>query len=106
MPLTTDLLANERTFLAYLRTALALQLAGLAVLQFLDVAHSPVRDLLALVLVAVGSYVGVAGYRRFRQNERLIRAAQEVGELGFPPRFLTWIVGVVPLAASVVIVLT
>ena len=106
MALTTDLLANERTFLAYLRTALALQLASLAVLQFLDVAHSPIRDLLALVLAAVGSYVGLAGFRRFRENEKAIRAAQEVDELGFPPRFLTWIVGVVPLAAAIVIVLT
>jgi putative membrane protein len=106
MPLTTDLLANERTFLAYLRTSLALQLAGLAVLQFLDVAHSVLRPSLAIVLVAVGSYTGLAGYRRFRENERSIRAAQDVGELGFPPRFLTWIVAVVPLAAAVVIVLT
>jgi len=105
MALTTDLLANERTFLAYLRTALALQLAGLAVLQFLDVANSPIRDLLALVLVAVGSYTGIAGYRRFRENERAIRAAQEVDELGYPPRFLTWVVVVVPLAAALVIVL-
>jgi len=106
MALTADLLANERTFLAYLRTALALQVAGLAVLQFLDVGYGGVRPMLALALVAVGSYVGVAGFRRYRENERAIRAAQEVGEPGYPPKFLTWVVAVVPLAAAVVIILT
>jgi putative membrane protein len=38
------LLANERTFLAYVRTALSLQVAGLAVLQFLTEADQVVRS--------------------------------------------------------------
>ena len=46
------LLANERTFLAYLRTALSLQVAGLAVLQFLTKGHSSLR--LTLGGVSVG----------------------------------------------------
>ena len=37
------LLANERTFLAYLRTALSLQVAGLGVLQFLTHGSDAVR---------------------------------------------------------------
>ena len=51
------LLANERTFLAYVRTALALQVAGLGVLQFLTHGHDAVRPL-GLVLVLAGSFVG------------------------------------------------
>ena len=63
------LLANERTFLAYVRTALALQVAGLGVLQFLTHSHDAVRYTLGLALVLAGSFVGVSGYRRFRDNE-------------------------------------
>lgn len=72
------LLANERTFLAYVRTALSLQVAGLAALQFLTEGHEWVRICLGLVLVGIGSYVALAGYVRFRNNETSIRAGQEM----------------------------
>ena len=68
------LLANERTYLACTRTALALQVAGLGILQFLTHAQSSCAYLLGVALVAAGSYLGVAGYRRFRSNERAMRA--------------------------------
>ena len=70
------LLANERTFLAYVRTALALQIAGLGVLQFLTHGHDAVRYRLGLALVVAGSFLGVSGYRRFTANERAIRAGE------------------------------
>jgi len=47
------LLANERTFLAYIRTALALQLAGLAVLQFLTHGHQGLRLALGVLPASV-----------------------------------------------------
>lgn len=72
------LLANERTFLAYVRTALSLQIAGLGVLQFLTAGSDAVRILLGVVLVAIGSYVGLVGYLRWRDNERSIRAGAEM----------------------------
>jgi putative membrane protein len=98
------LLANERTFLAYVRTALALQIAGLGVLQFLTQGHDAVRLTLGAVLVATGSYVGAAGYLRFRHNERAIRAGLDM------PRaraglLLTVAVAGVPLAAALLLVL-
>jgi len=68
------LLANERTFLAYVRTALSMQIAGLGVLQFLTRSHDSVRLLLGIALLLVGSYVGLMGYLRFRSNERAINA--------------------------------
>jgi putative membrane protein len=73
------LLANERTFLAYVRTALSLQAAGLAVLQFLTEADQVVRSLLGVTLVVAGSCLGVAGFLRYRSNERGIRAGTDVG---------------------------
>ncbi len=56
------LLANERTFLAWIRTALSLQIAGLGVLQFLTHGHDFVRYTLGIGLVLAGSYVGLTGY--------------------------------------------
>ena len=97
------LLANERTYLAYVRTALALQVAGLGVLQFLTQAHDALRLILGAVLVATGSFVGLAGYLRFRHNERTIRAGAEMSRsrVGL---IVTVAVAGVPLAAVVLIV--
>lgn len=94
------LLANERTFLAYVRTALALQLAGLGVLQFLTGSQDVVRVVLALVLVSTGSYLGLAGYRRWRENDRSIRQGREMRAATSTP-VVTVAVVVVPLLAAV-----
>ncbi|HSE70079.1 MAG TPA: DUF202 domain-containing protein [Nocardioidaceae bacterium] len=96
------LLANERTFLAYLRTALSLQVAGLGVLQFLTQATDAMRGLLGVALVAVGSYVGLTGYLRWRENERSIRrGAQMHAARGTTP--IALVVVLVPLVAAVVL---
>jgi putative membrane protein len=99
------LLANERTFLAYVRTALALQVAGLGVLQFLTAGSTGLREALGVALIAVGSYVGGAGFVRCRQVERDIRAGRELAAT--PVRGLTTVVVVVvPLVVGVVIAMT
>ena len=99
---SADLLANERTFLAYIRTALSLQLAGLAVFQFLDVAHRVVRPLLGLTLVGIGSYVAVAGLVRYRTNDANLRSDAEVTTPLSPAIIAVVVVGV-PLIAAIVI---
>ena len=99
------LLANERTFLAYVRTALSLQVAGLGVLQFLTGGHDAVRIGLGLVLVLAGSFVGIAGYQRFRTNERAIRAGGEI-HTARATSVVTVAIAVVPLVAAVVLALT
>ena len=88
------LLANERTFLAYVRTALSLQVAGLGVLQFLTNGTGAVRYALGLLLVTAGCYVGLMGVLRFRTNEKAIRAGEEMP---------TGRVSVVVMAAVVVV---
>jgi putative membrane protein len=98
------LLANERTYLAYVRTGLALQVAGLGVLQFLTQGADALRLLLGLTLIAVGSYVGAAGYRRTRQADADIRAGRELA----PPRAratTTVVVVVAPLVVGLLIAL-
>lgn len=98
------LLANERTALAYVRTALSLQVAGIAVLQFLTQGHEAVRYLLGLALVAAGSLAAVAGLRRTRVNDHVIRTG---GHMTTPRGavVVTGVVVVVPLAAAVLLTL-
>ena len=98
------LLANERTYLAYVRTALALQVAGLGVLQFLTHAHSGVRYVVGLALVLVGSYLGLRGFERYRANERAIRAGAEL-PAATATLALTAVVVAVPLLGAVVLVI-
>jgi putative membrane protein len=65
------LLANERTLLAWVRTALALQASGVGVLQFATQIRA--REVIGLALIALGAVTGGLGYRRYRQADRAIR---------------------------------
>jgi putative membrane protein len=67
-------LANERTFLAYVRTALALDAAGVAVMQFLTTVESErVRRLIGIVLTVAGIGASIGAYYRWRANVRAMR---------------------------------
>jgi putative membrane protein len=67
-------LANERTFLAWIRTALALDAAGLAVIQVLPPFPIPLaREVLGLALVVLGTAVAATSYRRWEAHERAMR---------------------------------
>jgi putative membrane protein len=61
-------MANERTFLAWNRTALALIGGGLAVEQFLDTGRTT-RLVLAIPLIVLGAVVAASSYSRWRANE-------------------------------------
>jgi putative membrane protein len=98
------ILANERTFLAYVRTALSLQIAGLGVLQFLTQSSDAVRHALGVALVTVGSFVAVTGHLRYRRNERAIRAGTEMAA-SHGSRVITVVVVLLPLAAAVALAL-
>src|SRR5215212_5365683 len=62
--------ANERTFLAWNRTALALIGGGLAVAQLLDFRSDAARLVVALPLIVMGAVVSFTSYRRWEGNER------------------------------------
>jgi putative membrane protein len=67
-------LANERTLLAWLRTALALVAGGVAVATYApDLGVPGGSGVVALGLVLIGLSTAVAGYRRWRGNEEAIR---------------------------------
>lgn len=67
-------LANERTFLAYERTAIGLVAAALAVFHLIDPTWS--QRLLGAMLIAAGAVAAVGGYVRFRSVDRAIRAGR------------------------------
>src|SRR5690606_16097812 len=93
-------LANERTFLAYVRTALALNAGALAVVQLLpDVATAGWRRRAAVVLAALGLVVVVAGGRRWSVNERAMRRGEAL-----PDSWLTPVLAVAVTVVSAVVV--
>jgi putative membrane protein len=68
-------LANERTLLAWVRTALALDVAGLGVIRFAPLlGWSGGREVVGGVLVLFGAATAWSGYRRFLATDRAIRA--------------------------------
>ena len=68
-------LANERTFLAWMRTALALIAGGVA-LEALGLDLQPELRLAgALVLIAAGLALGVLAWMEWAKTERALRAA-------------------------------
>jgi putative membrane protein len=68
-------LANERTLLAWVRTALALDVAGLGVIRFAPPLGWPGgREFVGAVLVLLGAVTAWSGYRRFLATDQAIRA--------------------------------
>lgn len=92
-------LANERTFLAYLRTSLALDAAGLAVAHLLDVRPAWLADGLGVLLALAGLWIGLAAIVRFRR----VSAAMAAGE-PLPTAHVPVVVAVAIAIASVVAV--
>lgn len=67
-------LANERTFLAWIRTALALNAGGLAVAGLLPQFAGRGREVLAVALIGLGTIVSARSVSRWVQNEEAMRA--------------------------------
>jgi putative membrane protein len=83
--------ANERTFLAWNRTALAMVTAGLAVTQLLPPFDIPGgRRMIGLPLIALGTVVSIASLLQWRRNEVAMRLGEPL-----PPSILPKLVAVV-----------
>lgn len=65
------LLANERTLLAWIRTALIMQAGGVALAHF--VSDSILGFTTGITAVLVGGLLAVVGYRRYRAADKAIR---------------------------------
>ncbi|MFF8564067.1 YidH family protein [Streptomyces albidoflavus] len=96
-------LANERTFLAWLRTALALIAGGFAVDQFLPGLPDGWRIALALGLLASGVLCALRAIHHWVRCERAMRRGEDLPVSRFPA-VLSLLVAVVALAMVVVVV--
>ena len=66
--------ANERTFLAWNRTALALIATGVAATQLLPEFHvTGGRRILGLPMIALGALVALTSFLHWRANQRAMR---------------------------------
>jgi putative membrane protein len=78
-------LANERTFLAWIRTGLALIGGGLAVAGFLPPLRVPhLRELVAVSLMVLGAVVAVRAVDHWARSERAMRLRQPLPASRFP----------------------
>lgn len=72
-------LANERTFLAWVRTSLALMAGAVGLEQFTPQASPPALKIaLVLILLAAGASMGFLAWRRWRKNEYAMRMEQDL----------------------------
>ncbi|WP_037859523.1 YidH family protein [Streptomyces sp. NRRL S-340] len=95
-------LANERTFLAWLRTALALIGGGFAVDQFLPHLGWAWRVGLALALLAAGVLCSLRAVNHWVRCERAMRRGEDLPASRFPA-LLGIVVAVVAVAMVVVV---
>lgn len=77
-------LANERTFLAWIRTALALVAGGIAVDQFLTGLRWGVRLTIAVVLLAGAALCALRAVNHWVRCERAMRRGEDLPASRFP----------------------
>jgi putative membrane protein len=97
-------LANERTFLAWIRTGLALIAGGLAVAQFLSplpVRH--LREVLAIVPIAIGAGCALRAIDHWIRCEIAMRTGNPLPASRFPA-LLALVVAVSALLALVYVI--
>ena len=98
--------ANERTFLAWSRTALALVVAGLGVVQLLPPFPGVPwgRHVLGVPLIVFGAVVAVVAYGEWVKSQRALRRGDPLPR-SVMPRLLTVVITAIgAIAAEVVLV--
>lgn len=99
--------ANERTFLAWSRTALALVVAGLGVVQLLPPFPGVPwgRHVLGVPLIVFGAVVAVAAYQEWVRSQRAIRRGQPLPR-SVMPRLLAAVISTIGAIAAVVVLVS
>lgn len=95
-------LANERTFLAWLRTALALIGGGFAVAQFLPDLAWGLRVALSLALLVAGVLCALRAVNHWVRTERAMRRDEDLPASRFPA-VLSLTVALVALAMVAIV---
>jgi putative membrane protein len=99
--------ANERTFLAWSRTALALVVAGLGVVQLLPPFPGVPwgRHVLGMPLIVFGAVVAVTAYREWVSSQRAMRHGDPLPR-SVMPRLLSAIVAVMAALSAIVVLIS
>jgi putative membrane protein len=97
-------LANERTYLAWIRTSLALIGGGLAAGQLLEFRSTAARLVVALPPIVLGAVLALTSYRRWEANQRALRLHEPL-PTGGPPRLLALGIGAVAVVVVVIVVI-
>jgi putative membrane protein len=99
--------ANERTFLAWSRTALALIVAGLGIVQLLPPFPGVPwgRHVLGVPLIAFGAVVAVAAYREWTRNQRALRHGKPL-PVSVLPKLLAIVVAVMAVISAIVLLVS
>jgi len=97
--------ANERTFLAWSRTALALVVAGLGIVQLLPPFPGVPegRHLLGVPLIVLGAVLAVAAYTEWVRNQRALRRGEPMPTSVMPWILAATITGIAIIAAVVLL---
>ena len=97
--------ANERTFLAWSRTALALVVAGLGVVQLLPPFPGvPAgRHLLGVPLIVLGAVLAVVAYTEWVRNQRALRRGEPLPRSVMPWILAATIMGMAVISAIVLL---
>ena len=94
-------LANERTFLAWVRTSLALLAGAVAVAQIIPPFTVPgARTALAALLTLLGLAVAASAYRRWARNEQAMRHRRS---LPHPPAFALFAMALSAIALVILV---
>jgi putative membrane protein len=98
-------LANERTFLAWNRTALALVVAGLGIVQLLPPFPGVPwgRHALGVPLIVLGALVSVTSYWEWRRNQAALRRGAPLPRSVLPRVLTATIAGIAALSAAVLL---
>ncbi|WP_315971923.1 YidH family protein [Marinobacter sp. F3R11] len=98
-------LANERTYLAWTRTALALLVGAIGIDQLTpDLANPAIRGVLSAFLCACAGLLAIFAYRRWAANEASMRKNEELKYTSFL-KIISFIVFCFSLLVILVIVL-
>ncbi len=94
-------LANERTFLAWIRTALALLAGAVALKQLVPSFAIPgMRTGLSVMMTGLGLAIAITAYRQWAGNEAAMRHGRTLPRSALLP----WVSGVLALAAIIVVI--
>lgn len=94
-------LANERTFLAWIRTAMALIAGGIAIEAFaIEIFEPTVRKGIALLLIVLGMFVSGGAFMRWLGVERAMRHSRPL-----PLPLIAPVLGLGAAASAIVLAL-